>query len=232
MICPNCGYTNQPSNRFCVRCGIDTAAHRPAGPEPAPATGMPDLPPTDTPPPAPAPAPASPAAGAPPSPAIPPPAPPSPWGIAAPPPAAPPPSAVPGPPPGPPPYPPPGAPSYPPPGPPNPFAPPATAPAGYPQWGYGQYPPPYPPSGPWAPQKTNGLAVAALVLGIVGWIPCGVGSVLAVIFGFVSQAQIRDSQGRQSGTGLAKAGIILGFVGIALIAFFFVVGAISGSNQS
>jgi hypothetical protein len=116
---------------------------------------------------------------------------------------------------------------------PNPFAPPATAaPPGYPQYGYGQYPPPYPPSGPWAPQSTNGLAIASLILGIVGWLACGVGSVLAIIFGFIASAQIRDSRGRQGGSGMAKAGIILGFVGVALFALWIVVIAVSGSNQS
>jgi hypothetical protein len=56
--------------------------------------------------------------------------------------------------------------------------------------------------------------------------------VLAIIFGFIAQGQIRESQGRQGGGGMAKAGIILGFVGIALIALFFVVGALSGSNEA
>jgi hypothetical protein len=73
-------------------------------------------------------------------------------------------------------------------------------------------------------QQTNGLAVASLVLGIV-WV-FGLGSILAVIFGFVARRQIRESGGRQSGEGMALAGIILGFVGvlglilwIALVAF-------------
>ncbi len=26
MVCPNCGYSNQANNRFCVRCGIDISA--------------------------------------------------------------------------------------------------------------------------------------------------------------------------------------------------------------
>jgi hypothetical protein len=134
--------------------------------------------------------------------------------------------------------PPPGAAMPPPPGAPgsagapNPFAPPAAAPPGYPQWGYGQYPPPYPPSGAWGAQSTNGLAIASLILGIVGWLLCGVGSVLAIIFGFIAQAQIRDSQGRQGGSGMAKAGIILGFVGLALIALWIALIAASGSSQS
>jgi hypothetical protein len=71
-----------------------------------------------------------------------------------------------------------------------------------------------------------------LVLGIVGWPVCGVGSILAVIFGFIAQAQIRDSQGRQRGAGMAKAGIILGFVGIALVAVIVIVSAATNSSQS
>jgi hypothetical protein len=71
--------------------------------------------------------------------------------------------------------------------------------------GYGQPPP--------VGQTTNGLAIASLVLGIV-WV-FGLGSILAVIFGFVGRKQIRQSGGRQGGGGMATAGIVLGFVGIA-----------------
>jgi len=61
---------------------------------------------------------------------------------------------------------------------------------------------------------TNGFAVASLVLGIV-WL-YGIGSVLALIFGFVGKSDIDRSGGQQSGRGFAIAGIVLGFVGIAL----------------
>jgi hypothetical protein len=71
-----------------------------------------------------------------------------------------------------------------------------------------------------------------LVLGIVGWPFCGIGSVLAVIFGFIAQGQIRESQGRQGGGGMARAGIILGFVGIALVALAFVITAATGPSDS
>jgi len=128
--------------------------------------------------------------------------------------------------------PPPGAPGSPV-GAPNPFAPPPPpAPPGYPQWGYGQYPPPYPPSGPWGQKSTNGLAVASLVLGLAGWVVCGIGSVLAIIFGFIAQGQIRQSQGRQGGEGMAKAGIILGFIGVALLVVYFVLVAVAASSQT
>ena len=81
-----------------------------------------------------------------------------------------------------------------------------------------------PPAG----QATNGLSVASMVLGIV-WV-FGVGSILAVIFGFVARKQIKDSGGRQSGSGMALAGIILGFVGVAsLILWIFLVIAVTTS---
>lgn len=97
---------------------------------------------------------------------------------------------------------------------------------------YGSAPPPPPPPGYGAPlyahpggmpqgypayapavQTTNGFSIASLVLGIV-WV-FGLGAILAVIFGFVARKQIRESGGRQGGAGMALAGIILGFVGIA-----------------
>jgi Domain of unknown function (DUF4190) len=94
--------------------------------------------------------------------------------------------------------------------------------------GYGQPPP--------VGQATNGLSIASLVLGIV-WV-LGIGSILAVIFGFVARKQIRQSGGRQGGGGMAIAGIVLGFVGIAgLILWIVVIIAVSNTitdcfNQS
>jgi uncharacterized protein DUF4190 len=79
-------------------------------------------------------------------------------------------------------------------------------------------------------QKTNGMAVAALVLGIVG-IPTyflfGIVGILAVIFGFVARSQIEKSGGAQKGMGMAIAGIILGAVGIVV----FVLAIILASNR-
>ena len=44
--------------------------------------------------------------------------------------------------------------------------------------------------------------------------PC-TGGILAVIFGFVARSQIKRSNGTQRGSGMALAGIILGFVWLA-----------------
>jgi hypothetical protein len=64
--------------------------------------------------------------------------------------------------------------------------------------------------------KVSGLAIASLVLGVL-WI-CGLGSILAVVFGTVSISQINRSEGRTSGKGLAIAGLVLGILGLLLIA--------------
>jgi hypothetical protein len=62
---------------------------------------------------------------------------------------------------------------------------------------------------------TNGKAVASLVLGIL----ClyGIGSILALIFGFMARNEIDASGGAQTGRGMATAGIVLGFIGIAIM---------------
>jgi len=72
--------------------------------------------------------------------------------------------------------------------------------------GYG-----YPPVAP----KTNGLAVASLILSILSLV--GLGSIAGIVLGFVSRSQIRRSHGAQRGAGLGLAGIIVGFVTLALV---------------
>jgi hypothetical protein len=79
-------------------------------------------------------------------------------------------------------------------------------------------------------QRTNGLAVAALVLGIL-WL-YGVGSILALIFGYVGKHQIDRSNGAQGGRGLAIAGIVLGWVGVAGVAIIIAIGALAVSSTN
>jgi hypothetical protein len=67
------------------------------------------------------------------------------------------------------------------------------------------------------------LAIASMVLGIV-WI-YWVGSILAVIFGHVALAQINKSQGMQRGKGMAIAGLVLGYIGVATLALVIVLAA-------
>jgi len=73
-------------------------------------------------------------------------------------------------------------------------------------------------------RKTNGLAIASLVVSLV-WLG-GVGSLLAVIFGFVARSQIKRATDHQQGNGLALAGIILGFIGLVTTILFIVIAAV------
>ncbi len=56
---------------------------------------------------------------------------------------------------------------------------------------------------------TNGKAITALVLGILG-LCCGILGIGGIIFGVLARNEIRASGGRQKGEGLALAGIVLG----------------------
>lgn len=79
-------------------------------------------------------------------------------------------------------------------------------------------------------QKTNGLAIASMVLGIV-WI-YGIGAALALIFGYQAKAQIDRSGGREAGRGMAIAGIVLGWIGIAGILLMVLLFAVAASESS
>jgi hypothetical protein len=97
-----------------------------------------------------------------------------------------------------------------------------------------QLPPPsftaYSPYGaPVGPTSTNGLAIASMVLGIL-WL-YWIGSILALVFGYVAKGQIDRSGGRQTGRGMAIAGIVLGWIGVA-VAVILIVFAIALANSS
>lgn len=69
-------------------------------------------------------------------------------------------------------------------------------------------------------RSTNGFAVASLVLGIV-WL-WWAGSILALVFGYIGKSQIDRSPTTESGRGLAVAGIVLGWVGVGILAVFII----------
>jgi hypothetical protein len=73
----------------------------------------------------------------------------------------------------------------------------------------------------------NGMAIASMVLGIV-WI-YWIGSVLAVVFGFIALNQI--GKRNESGRGMAIAGLVLGFVGIAILLILIIAGSILANNN-
>ncbi len=70
---------------------------------------------------------------------------------------------------------------------------------------------------PVAPSKTSGMAIASLVLGILGIFTCGITAIIGLVLGIVGQIKINKSQGRLSGSGLAIAGICTSALSLALL---------------
>jgi len=83
-------------------------------------------------------------------------------------------------------------------------------------------PPPPPPPGAdqggfYQPAKTNQKAVWSMILGILGLVCCGLfAGIPALILGNIAKNEIASSGGAQTGDGMAKAGVILGIIAIAI----------------
>jgi hypothetical protein len=93
---------------------------------------------------------------------------------------------------------------------------------------------PNPPGLPLQPPTQRcGLALASLILGIVGLVVCPLGPLFgipAVICGHVAQSRIRNSGGTLGGAGLAIAGLITGYIAIAMIVFTGLLAAVAVPN--
>ncbi|WP_279101813.1 DUF4190 domain-containing protein [Gordonia bronchialis] len=98
---------------------------------------------------------------------------------------------------------------------------PPPSPYGQPGYGAAGYP---------GEQKTNGLAIASLVCSVLGC--CGILAIAGVVLGFVARKQIAESNGTQSGDGLALAGIIVGAVFIVLGILWFILNLAFGIGTS
>jgi len=79
------------------------------------------------------------------------------------------------------------------------------------------------------PAPTSGLAIASLIFGILGLtlLPT-LGSIVALILGYMAKNEINSSAGRLEGSGLAIAGLVLGYIGLGLTLLGLVVGALWG----
>ena len=78
------------------------------------------------------------------------------------------------------------------------------------------------------PAQTSGKAITSLVCGLFLFaFPL---SVLAIIFGHLAVSEIRRSAGRLRGEGMAIAGLILGYVGLAIIPVILIIAAIAIPN--
>jgi peptidoglycan biosynthesis protein MviN/MurJ (putative lipid II flippase) len=72
-------------------------------------------------------------------------------------------------------------------------------------------------------RRTNGFAIASLVLSLVGF------SVIAIIFGHIALGQIKRNP-NESGRGMALAGNIIGYLSIVLFTILIIV-AVSAANN-
>jgi hypothetical protein len=79
--------------------------------------------------------------------------------------------------------------------------------------------------------KTSGLAIASLVLGICSIVLClgPLAGIPAVITGHSANSKIRQSGGLLTGSGLATAGLVTGYLSVFMI---FVGGAAGGDSDS
>ena len=69
------------------------------------------------------------------------------------------------------------------------------------------------------PAQASSLSIVSLVSGIACWfvLPL-IGAIIAVITGHMAKKEIRESGGRLSGVEMANAGLVLGYVHLALSA--------------
>jgi Domain of unknown function (DUF4190) len=77
---------------------------------------------------------------------------------------------------------------------------------------------------------TNAFAVASFVIGVVGVFVFFLPNILAAVFGHVALNQIKTSGA--SGKGLAIAGLVLGWIGVALwslVGVLVLIGLASGA---
>jgi hypothetical protein len=67
-------------------------------------------------------------------------------------------------------------------------------------------------------RPTSPLAIASLVFGVACWVVLPVlGSLGAIICGHLARREIRDSPGRLGGSGMATAGLVLGYVHLVFV---------------
>jgi hypothetical protein len=67
------------------------------------------------------------------------------------------------------------------------------------------------------------VAVASLIAGLLWFF--WVGSIVALILGYTAQRQIRRSDGWQEGREFAIVGIVLGWIGVGILALILIVAA-------
>ena len=70
--------------------------------------------------------------------------------------------------------------------------------------------------------RNNGMAIASMILGIASIACCGLAGIVGIILGFVSHKKVKESNGAETGLGMAKAGIICGFIGVGIMLIYII----------
>ncbi|HSC46181.1 MAG TPA: DUF4190 domain-containing protein [Candidatus Acidoferrum sp.] len=78
-------------------------------------------------------------------------------------------------------------------------------------------------------QEKSGKATASLVCGVIFFM-WPLTAVAAVILGHLALSEIKKSAGRLAGQGMAIAGLVLGYIGIAAVPFILIIAAIAIPN--
>jgi len=81
---------------------------------------------------------------------------------------------------------------------------------------------------PAGPQQTSGMAVGSLICGLLPFFILT--PVAAVVLGHISLSQIKRSAGRLKGSGMAIAGLVLGYLSIASVPIVLIIAAIAIPN--
>jgi len=79
------------------------------------------------------------------------------------------------------------------------------------------------------PEKASGLATASLVLSVVGIFCCSVPALAGVVIGIVELGNIKKGQSSEKGRSLAKAGIIIGILALAVNLIIAIILVATGS---
>ncbi|MFD9124474.1 DUF1707 and DUF4190 domain-containing protein [Kitasatospora sp. NPDC059571] len=82
-----------------------------------------------------------------------------------------------------------------------------------------------PPPVVYAPPRTNGMAIASLVLGLLCLPSAGMFGIPAVVTGHLAKRQMRET--REDGDGMATAGLVIGWLSIGGWALIFLLGVLS-----
>lgn len=74
--------------------------------------------------------------------------------------------------------------------------------------------------------QSIGTAVASLVCGILSYFCCGLLSIPAIVTGHMALGRLRRGEMPENGRGYAMAGLVLGYLNLALFALILIAAAI------